>query len=863
MLPVLPKALRRKIPMISKLSLRLCAFAWKICLLLLIGGAQICFAQTDRAIESTQVANLQNYYATKDPHYANIVAKLPDIQAALNDLKSSQGQTCLPAIEVALRRTNSAIQSSEQPQYGNIRALVTIAGEEDENRLAKVLACVGSGASRLQTLTQTVQEEFDQIDLASAHRKAKAALGRVVETDQAAGSCEGIDLETAGFRVRNTRIEDPFKFLPWVKARQQRAFDQINTLIKGKPFTYTDAAAKALDIIDKENFLPDTSDRRVKLRIEIVAVENCTGGEVDLVYRIYSTQIMPVLSARPEERVKERETPQTPAGQTTVVTPDASPFHFSPAGGYDLTNLFSGGGRFEIRPRKFWKIPFKSAIIKGQASSRMHTVSGSLEGAYDSETATTGWLAHAEWLLDFSHYSLPTGNGDIRGGHLIAQFSGVTKPLANGNLTLRFGAALSGGNRQTEPGSLILAPNTVTDAGFGTLKLYGGFDSRFARNIFSASYGLELGSVGPATRVDWRKHILDARHQFWYSLGNHHLLDLESRFTLGKLEIPGRVPLPTRFFGGNNEEWLIASEAWQIRANPTIRAIPGSKFFQTAEGAGGKEFFSYNFTAAYGIWRKTLVPEELTTDDDFKSELEGSITTVTSTLQNYYAAKDAHYANVVKQLPDAKTALTDLKNAVTAAQAARPGEFAALFTACTRAVNGGLRRINSAIDPQAADQFGLLASVLSDDPDEIQLLKVTKACTTDLNAALQDATLGGAANRVEQLRQTMTTEFNLIDANAAQKRAAADMAFTRRTLKTLFNDVNIYSLSPVVVFDVARIGPRTGSLGGTRYGPGAGIRLELATTAHFTLGYAWNVKGAPGEGRGNVFFSIGIRDLFY
>ena len=142
-------------------------------------------------------------------------------------------------------------------------------------------------------------------------------------------------------------------------------------------------------------------------------------------------------------------------------------------------------------------------------------------------------------------------------------------------------------------------------------------------NIFSASYGLELGSVGPAARVDWRKHILDARHQFWYSLGNHHLLDLESRFTLGRLRVPGKVPLPERFFGGNNEEFLIASDNWQIRANPVIRAIPGSRFFQTAEGAGGREFFSYNFTAAYGIWRQTLVPEELTTDDDFKSELEG------------------------------------------------------------------------------------------------------------------------------------------------------------------------------------------------------------------------------------------------
>jgi hypothetical protein len=48
-----------------------------------------------------------------------------------------------------------------------------------------------------------------------------------------------------------------------------------------------------------------------------------------------------------------------------------------------------------------------------------------------------------------------------------------------------------------------------------------------------------------------------------------------------------------------------------------------------------------------------------------------------------------------------------------------------------------------------------------------------------------------------------------------------------------------------------------------RYGPGGGIRFELATVAHFTVGYAWNVRRGPDEGRGNVFFSIGIRDLFH
>jgi len=842
-----------------RLTLRRCVFAGEICLLLIVISAHLCFAQDERAIEATELGNLQNFYATHDPHYARIVAQLPALQSALTELKSAAGQSCSSPIEIALRRTTSAIQSSEQPQYGLIRALVTIPGEDDENRLAKVLACVND--ARLQALAQNVQEEFDLIDLVEAKRKAKAALRKVVEEKQAAGSCKGIDLEQAGLKVRSIRINDPFVFLPWVKARQRRAAEQITALIKDKPFTYTDASAKALDIIENENFLPDTSDARVKLRVEIVSVANCTNGGVDLIYGVYSTQIMPVLSARPEARVKERETPQTAAGQTTVETKDASPFHFTPLGGYDFTNLLSGGGRFEYRPRKFFGLPLKSAVIQGQASSRMHNVSGALEGAYDSEVEAPGWLAHASWMLNFSHYSLPTGAGNIKGGHLIAQFSGVSKPLAGGNLSFRFGAAVDGGNRQTEAGTLILPPNTVLNAGFGTLKFYGAVDSRFRRNIFSATYALELGSVGPAARIDWRKHIIDARHQFWYSFGNHHLLDLESHFTAGRLQIPGKVPLPERFFGGNNEEFLIASDDWQIRANPVIRAIPGSKFFQTTEGAGGKDFFSYNFTAAYGIWRRTLVPEELTTDDDFKSELEGAITTVTSTLQNYYSSKDPNYENVKSQLPAEQTALTDLKTVVANAQAAHANQFADLFKACTRAVNLGLRRMNDAISPTAGDQYSSIASVL--DPDDSDLLKVNTACERDLNGALQDEALRAATARVESARKALTAQFAQIDQAKAEKKANDDMAFTRRSLNTLFKDVNIYSISPVFVFDVARIGPRSGSIGGTRYGPGGGIRLELATTAHFTLGYAVNVNRGPGEGRGNLFFAIGIRDLFY
>lgn len=868
-------------------------------LILIACVAPVGFAQSREAIERTELGNLQNYYATLDPSYANVVARLPEIETTLNQLRdrittahttgSGQFQTetanCLQAINVALRRTANARQQTEQPQYGNIRALVSIPGEDDENRLEKVLQCattlntsigrdpgIAEAISRLQVLAREAQENFDQIDLGAARRQAKEALQKVIPEkasapsstpEPAPGSCDKIDLEQAGFVVRSVRIDDPFLFLPWVKARQRRALDEITTLVQGKPFTYKNAGAKGIEIIERENFLPDTADRRVKIRVEIVSVRNCTEGGLDLVYRIYSTQILPVLSGRPQERVTERQEPQTSAGQTTVVTPEASPLHFRPIAGYDLTNLLTGGARMEVTSHKFWKLPFKSVLIEGQGNSRKYYFSAGLEGSTDSSLESSGWLAQAQWIVNYTNYQLPTGTGEIKGGYLTAQFAGITKPFGNGNFTFHFGAALDGGNRQSDVNGVVIAPNTVTDAGVGTLKLYGGLDSRLANNVLSVSYGLELGSIGPAARIDWRKHIFDARHEFWRSIGNHRLLNLESRFTLGSLQVPGRVPLPERFFGGNNEEFLIASNVWQIRANPVIRAIPGSKFFRTPEGAGSRNFFSYNFTAAYGYWRKTLVPEELINDPEFSTQLVGAMSSVTSTLQNYYASKDQHYLNVVTQLPAVQTALNDLKTAVTAAQAAGSEETTDLFKACTRALSGALRRVASAINPQAADQYGLVMFILSDDPDEVQLLKVNQTCGTDLNAAIEDPAVAGAAARVGTLRTQMAAEFNQIDQTAAGQKAIDDMKFTRRTLNTLFNDVNIYSISPVFVLDVARIGPSSNGLGGTRYGPGGGIRFELASVAHFTLGYAWNVNRGPGEGRGNLFFTIGVRDLFH
>ena len=429
---------------------------------------------------------------------------------------------------------------------------------------------------------------------------------------------------------------------------------------------------------------------------------------------------------------------------------------------------------------------------------------------------------------------------------------------------LSLGGFLEGGHRQSSVRNTLLTADTISNAGFGSLKLYAGLNARLRRHALSASYGLQLGSIGPAKRIDWRKHIGDIRHEFWYPLGNHRILDLD-RYFIGRVDVPGSIPLAERFFGGNNEEFFVPNDSFQIRANPVIRAIPASSFFRTDARAGGDRFFSYNLTAAYAVWRKPLVPQELTDDEDFRSELDQSIGTVTGNLQNFEATKDAHYKSLVPDLPRILAALELLKTKVTAGQQARPGQFEAEFKQALRSINTAIRRTESAIQvTDAVGQYGLIRALLSpsEAEGENRLAKVMAAVTDLMTAIGNDTEISNALAAVAGIRATMESKFGQIDQDQAQQRADAQMAFTRRTLNTLFNDVNIYSVSPVVVFDVARLSRQQGGDGSIRYGPGLGLRLEFASIAHLTSGYAWNVRRDPSERRGTIFFSIGVRDLF-
>ncbi len=670
-------------------------------------------------------------------------------------------------------------------------------------------------------------------------------------TPQSASNCP-THASLEGYTIRDARVEHPFAFLRWLKPVTDDA-DNAIAFLKGQNYRVS-LVSDGIAALEKKAFLPETGDPAVRVNILIATVENCDGNQLDVVYRVFSTQVLRTISPTLESKRAEREAPQQKAGLTTE-----SRLVLQPRFGYNRSDGFGAGGHLESHLRNSAHRPFEALILEGLGSASSYSVSAALAGKHDAEKA---WLRHAEWQVNYANSDAATDQQNLRNGRLAAQFAAASRPAGSAEWALRFGGLIEGGNLQSGFSASQLAANTLPSSGYGAMKFYVGTSARSPHQTFAASYGLELGSAGGA-QVDWRKHIGDVAHEFWYPLGNHRLLELESRFTAGAIQIPGSIPVAARFFGGNTEQNFISGDNWIIRANPLIRSIPSNRFNRTSAGAGAGSFASYNFTGAYTVWRKPIVPNEILNDADFKKQKDDGLTAATSILDASFRSADMHFKNAAGKLPEVRDSITRMQAAEKAAEASHQGQLTAEFKHCNSALQRAGDRAKSATEAKSEeDRYGNVAALLNDDETEDRLHRANQACVVDLNGTLQDAALDVEGAKLDALRVAMQTEFDQIDQASASARAAAEILPARTTLDTILNDVNLLSVSPVGVFDVARIGPAKDAIGGVRYGLGGGVRFTLVSAVSFTAGYAWNINRHPGEGQGAVFVSLKFRDLF-
>ncbi len=118
------------------------------------------------------------------------------------------------------------------------------------------------------------------------------------------------------------------------------------------------------------------------------------------------------------------------------------------------------------------------------------------------------------------------------------------------------------------------------------------------------------------------------------------------------------------------------------------------------------------------------------------------------------------------------------------------------------------------------------------------------------------------ARELPPLQKQIRQGLKRVSVSEIERKANQDVAYTSRILDTTFRELNLVAISPVAMFDVARIGGRSVSgYGGTRYGLGGGLRLSVVSL-DLTAGYSWNPRRRTGEGRGAFVFSLDISDLF-
>ena len=682
-----------------------------------------------------------------------------------------------------------------------------------------------------------------------------APVGAAPTTVLSAASCPAsVDFERAGYTVRRARLEGPFAFLGWIRAGLEAAGPDVSAL-NGRPYREAEVLGKAGEL-EQMSFLPAPVEQRVRVSLIVVSVEQCSDAQLDVVYAVFSSQIAPVLSGTFESRRLEPASPQRVAGADA----ERGRLRLFPGLGYDRGDGLFAGGRLEYRlpPAGARLLPLDAIVLEGRGSGAMHEVSAALTGATDD---AADWLAHVDWQLDYLDASKPTERSELRTNRLAAQLAAITAAFGPLPVSLRFGGLLEGGRLDSDFRTSALGPDTVAGSDYGAVKLYLGTTTRLDHHVLAASYGIQLGSLGPDGRIDWIKHIGDVAHEVAVPLGDHRALTVESRLTGGVLQVPGSVPVAARFFGGNREEPFIPGDAWSIRGSPVVRSLPTNRLDRTRDGAGGTRFFAYNLTAAFPVWRRPLVPSELSRDPKFTEILNGQLVTATSAVQTGYISKDASFQAAAARIPAVLTELASLQAAVEAAEAGAPAEQREQFQACTGAIRRADGRARRAAEAKNEAQVGRLAALLTVDPDEDRLRKVRAACVTDLDARLTAAELTAAADRLEQIRLDMEAAYARIDQAQASRRAQTEMAFVRRTVNTLVHELNLVSVSPVLMFDVAHLGPADERLG-TRYGIGGGLRVSLASSVDFTAGYLANPRRLPGEPAGAFFFSMQFKDIF-
>jgi len=602
-------------------------------------------------------------------------------------------------------------------------------------------------------------------------------------------------------------------------------------------------------------------------------LENCKADSVQIHYIVYTSVFPPITGSSFKARQMELQRPATTGAEIGTT----GRFLFVPDFQYNHTRGAYGGmsGKIQIPTAIFDQFDF-------QAAGSSNSLTGAL-GLAGKLSSGDQFVRQLEWHMRSTYDDVPAGVVHLKEGKLSASVFATSKSVSG--LVLHFGASLAGGHQQ---GATQIAPNSS----YGDLKFVGGLEGQSGGSAFAASYGLQLGTTLENRTVDFVKHVLDVRYSFaWLPMPryrkppdvddrpkfigrDHRPITLETRLNAGYIQQFGQVPTTERFFGGNQLlRPFIDGQPWDIRGEPYIRSIPENELgsSQPSFGFGGTRFYAANFTIGKAVFGKSLLPKELGTPD-FVNALENvGIPTAKGELSDTYFGEDPQVKVASDDVSAIRDRLAVLKSDLASLNNSQASTtISPILKRLTSDVNVTLMTAKAIADQKKINQTPIFMNTqipkLTADMDKLnQALTVSDQSPLGAFASSVAAAnhFNAIRNELDQARQTLVTHWQTLNPAGARQRADAhaerDFAVAERVLDTFLYQLNIYSVAPVGIFDVARVWP---SGVGVRYAVGGGVRLGLASV-NFTVGYAANPSRLPGEGPGALFFKLDVTNLFH
>ena len=695
------------------------------------------------------------------------------------------------------------------------------------------------------------------------------------------------------YTVVKVDIENPLGFV-------ERWMPPFRTLSKGltvkvhEPFSVASFNADktylggALDAQFKSSDLP------VKLDVVLPVLEDCdsTAKTLRVVYFIFSS-VPPSLNSPSIEQEGGESQHLVATGAAQV---PGNKLLLAPVTGYNQTRGTFGGISFSGTEGR--------VQLSGQTMDSANSQTSNL--SLGSSLGSTKLWNAASWNAAVVYDDTPAGAARYKEGKVVGRFGASTPESTDSHVMFRYGAALEGGHQQSSDplSSVKLTP----DSEYGSLKLYAGITGRTERSAFSASYGFQVGDTFRTGVPVFEKNLVDLGYNyrvplpFRKPLGDrenftgplsttaHKMLGLETRFTAGIIQNAQGVPLAERFLGGNQLRPFVQDDSWVLPGDAFIRSIPENQL--GAPALGGTRFYSANATVSYTVWGRPFIPKQLAksdlssgptctapkSDDSQKSGvkptfpciLNGPFQNSATAIANYNKIHDPEYIRLTSQVPKLATDLAAKLTAFSAQLGTIPPEIASHPDVTQQLSNlndNGVAQVDG--DLTVLEGGAVIDIITTLQTSDIPALQTeTGALTKSLRGASQNALadqLDAAVSALAKGADALQSAVDLVNKNFPDNpndqfhdQAWAKLAPGHRAIDVFLNELNLYSIAPVVMFDVARVWP-VGE--GVRYGVGPGLRLSLVNV-NFTFGYAYNPQRLPGEKHGALFLSLDVTGLF-